>query len=218
MGLTIACCLWGDWPGQGWGPEYVARLKRGVERNLTGHRFVCFADDVSRVPAGIEARPLNAPSWKGCLPKLYVYSPEAALEGRVILFDLDNVITGPLDDMAAYRGPLAVRAWFRGWDRGIRQADGDMIGFEAGSDECRALWGRLIADPEKAEAQTGGRERVFIRETVKPDLWQDFVPGQIVSWKNHCREGLPRGARVVSFHGDPRPHNVKAGWLKERWA
>jgi len=58
--LTIACCLWGGFPARGWGAEYVARLQRGVARNLSvPHRFVCFADDPERVPEGIEARRLE---------------------------------------------------------------------------------------------------------------------------------------------------------------
>lgn len=215
--INVVCCLWGDWPARGWGPEYVARLKRGVDRNLTvPHRFICFADDVSRVPDGIEARPLKSPSWAGCLPKLYVYSPQASLQGRVLLLDLDNVITGPLDDIAAYDGNIAVRAWFAGYPR-EKVADGDMIGFEAGSETAQKLWNKFSSDPKGAALKTGGRERFFIRETVEPDLWQDIVPGQIVSYKNHCTNGLPKGARIVSFHGDPRPHKVHDDWLKESW-
>jgi len=64
---------------------------------------------------------------------------------------------------------------------------------------------------------------MFIRDLVKPDLWQDLLPvGQIVSYKNHCRNGLPSNARIVSFHdrgggGKNRPHQVKASWLREHW-
>lgn len=216
--ITVACCLWGAWPGEGWGEEYVVRLYNGVARNLTvPYRFVCFADDVSRVPEGIEARPLKAPSWKGCLPKIYLYSPEAGLEGRVLLFDLDNVITGSLDDMAAYDGDIAVRAWFAGYPV-KKVADGDMIGFRAGCDVTRRLWADLSSDPVAAEKETGGRERWFIRERCTPDLWQDLLPGQIVSYKNHIRnKDLPENARVVSFHGDPRPHTLDHDWLRTHW-
>lgn len=216
--LNVVCCLWGDWPSKGWGPEYVARLKRGVERNLTvPHRFICFADDVSRVPEGIEARPLISPSWAGCLPKLYVYSPQARLQGRVLLFDLDNVITGSLDDMASFDGPMAVRAALPMYDQGERVADGDMIGFEAGSKTAQKLWDKFASDPNGAALSTGGRERFFIRETVEPDLWQDIVPGQVFSYKQHCKVKLPRNARIVSFHGNPRPHVVNHKWVREAW-
>lgn len=233
MVLNVVCCLWGSWPEVGWGEEYVARLKRGVERNLTvPHRFICYADFPKRVEHICEARKLNAPSWRGCLPKLYVYSPEADLEGRVLLLDLDNVITGSLDEMAAYDGDLAVRAWFAGYDRGERVADGDMIGFEAGSGVTQDLWNNLVRDPVDAERRTKGRERFFIREIVTPDLWQDVLGARaVVSYKRHIkREGLLPETSIVSFHDNSatgntqRPHQViemgktrPIEWLKEHW-
>src|SRR5690349_8161536 len=107
--LTIACCLWDDFPLKGWSQNYVERLRNGVARHLAkDHRFICFTNESIFLP-DVEVRRLNPPSWMGNLPKTYVYSPEAGLEGRVILFDLDNVIVGSLGDMAAYDGPLCVR-------------------------------------------------------------------------------------------------------------
>lgn len=216
--ITVACCLWSDWPDGIWpGLDYVERLRKGVDRNLSvPHRFICFHDR-AQIPwhfdrFGIEFRPLKSPVWLGCLPKLYVYSPEAGLSGRVILFDLDNVITGSLDDMAAYDGKIAVRGTFR--DSAI--PDGDMISFDA--DQCHFIWERFINDVDGAVDRTEGRERWFLRDTVgKCDHWQDIIPGQIVSYKRHCRQGLPKDARVVSMHGVPRPHQVIADWLTEHW-
>lgn len=209
----------------GWSEEYCHRLYRGVTRNLSlDHEFICFADDPDRLKgAPFAVRKLHTPSWKGCLPKLYVYSEQAGLSGRVLLLDLDNVITGSLDDIAAYSGPLCVRAWFRGWDRGLRDKvkhpdliDGDMIAFDA--DANRHLWTDFAANPQIIEQQTGGRERWYLRGKTTPDLWQELVPGQIVSWKNHMRDGVvPEGARIVSCHGDPRPHELDQDWIKEHW-
>jgi hypothetical protein len=38
--------------------------------------------------------------------------------------------------------------------------------------------------------------------------WQDAVPGQVVSYKVHCQKGVPPDARVICFHGAPRPFAV----------
>jgi len=224
--LAVVCCLWSDWPAPEWSEEYVYRLYRGVKRNLSApHDFICFADDPARLDgAPFEVRPLKAVSWMGCLPKLYVYSPEAGLSGRVLLLDLDNVITGPLDDIAAYSGDMCVRAWFRGWDKGLRDKrkhpeliDGDMISFRP-SAETDLLWQELKDDPKGCEQKTGGRERWYIRERLTPDLWQEVVPGQIASWKNHMQSGqVPQNARIVSCHGYPRPHEINQDWIREHW-
>jgi hypothetical protein len=42
-------------------------------------------------------------------------------------------------------------------------------------------------------------------------FWPDVVPGQIVSYKVHCHGGqYPPGARLVCFHGRPKPWDVPA--------
>lgn len=46
---------------------------------------------------------------------------------------------------------------------------------------------------------------------------QDVIPG-IYSYKYHCRTELPDDARLVMFHGKPRPHEAKANWIKEHWS
>lgn len=224
---NVVCCLWGNWPEKGWGPDYVDRLYRGVRRNLKQpFQFICFSDNLDiDVDPGIQVRALLSPSWKGCLPKIYVYSPQAGLSSRTLLFDLDNVITGDLTEMAAYDGDLAVRAWFKGYDRGERVPDGDMIGFNAGSDFAYSLWRRFSRNIKEIEAQTGGRERFFLRENATPDLWQDILPpNSILSYKNHLRmRDLPEQTCIVSFHdggkegGTQRPHQVDVPWLKEHW-
>jgi len=211
MELTIACCLWGDFPDTGWSGEYVRRLKNSVDRNLSRpFRFVCFSD--RPLADGIEVRPLNPPSWKGNLPKTYVYSPDAALSGRVILFDLDNVIVGSLDQMAAYDGPLCVRGRLQ--PERNRPPDGDMISFDAGKVDF--LW--QAATSGQIEQVTQGRERDFILHAAPNcDQWQKVCPGQVVSYRHHCRGGLPVGARVVSCHGRPRPHEIVKKFIVENW-
>jgi hypothetical protein len=210
--LTIATCLWGEFPDPGWGERYVERLKNAVARNLSvDHRFVCFSDR-SLAISGVECRSLNPPSWKGHLPKLYVYSPEAGLTGRVILFDLDNLIVGSLDDMAAYSGPLCVRG--RLTPAYNRLPDGDMISFDAGA--VGHLW--EAANRKDIEDITLGRERVFIHYVAPHcDQWQLICPGQVVSYRYCAIKKLPPEARVVSFHGRPRIHEVSHPWVDANW-
>ena len=210
--LTIACCLWGNFPDEGWSDVYVKRLRDSVARNLSRpHKFICFADRPLQI-AGVEWRALKPPSWRGNLPKTFVYSPDAGLNGRVILFDLDNVIVGSLDDMAAYRGPICVRGRLTPRPR---LPDGDMISFDAS--QVSYLW--EAASRKDIEAITTGRERFFINYAApKADHWQDVCPGQVVSYRYEAaRVGLSPRVRVVSFHGRPRPHEVTERWVREHW-
>ena len=47
-------------------------------------------------------------------------------------------------------------------------------------------------------------------------MWQDMHPGKIVSYK---ADVMPPGERaaVVCFHGVPKPHEVKDGFVMEHW-
>src|SRR5690606_35426599 len=36
---------------------------------------------------------------------------------------------------------------------------------------------------------------------------------EVASYKVHCRTGVPEGAKVVCFHGKPRPWNVRTPWV-----
>lgn len=106
--LTVACVRWGD----KYGVEYVERLASGVRRNLRrSFVFVCFTDGVESLHGveGVEARPLGQRclEWRGWWTKAYLFSREARLTGRVLYMDLDTVISGSLDDIAAFSGHFA---------------------------------------------------------------------------------------------------------------
>jgi len=214
--LTVACCLWGDFPDKGWGERYVQRLRNGVGNHLSVRfRFVCFADRPLDNLEGVEVRELRPPNWCGHLPKSYVYSPDAGLQGRVLLFDLDNVIVGSLDDMAAYAGDFCVRG--RLVHSKPRPVDGDMIAFEAGSATTLMMWEKANA-PDVVRRSRDGREREFILwANPDADQWQDVCPGQVVSYRLGCKGRLPPNARVVSCHGRPRPHQITDKFIVQAW-
>ncbi len=222
--LTVVCFYWlgTRWKEGDLGPTYVNRLYRSVGRNLsTPHRFLCFTNE----PEGIECetRPHTSPSWLGCLPRLFQYSEESGLTGQILSLDIDIVIVGSLDDLASYRGDFCVRGKFAPQFKW--KIDGDIIGFRAGKHHD-VLWRPFVDNPKKMERLTGGRERWWYREVHGVggenggvDKWQDLFPNQIVSYKRHVRnlDEVPAGARLVSCHGRPRPHEIKEPWAKEHW-
>ena len=42
-----------------------------------------------------------------------------------------------------------------------------------------------------------------------------FDINHMKSYKYHCGDGLPDDARVVCFHGRPKPADVSDGWVKQ---
>ena len=211
--LTVACLKWGT----RYSAAYVNNLRAMVARNLTvPHRFLCITDDPSGVESETRPMALDVPTWWG---KVELFSHP--VPGRLLFFDLDTVIAGNIDAFAAYDGPFCVVKPFI--DRGGGINSGIM---SIAPDFGRHIWKRFERDPEaaikrahdEADPPWNVSDQRWIELNVDHfDYWQDLLPGQVVSYKRDCRDGLPPDARVVSFHGHPDPGEVEDPWVLEHW-
>jgi hypothetical protein len=204
------CCIRA---GGAFSPAYVSNLFDMVRRNLADGfegEFVCFTDQPYKLDPGIVVRPLpaNLPGWWS---KLALFRAGLFPEGdRVIFFDLDTLITGRLDELAAYDGPFAIlRDFFR--PNGMQSS---VMAWRAG--EQQEIWetyteaGWPMHDP-------GGDQSWIERHACKGQVrfLQTLFPNLFVSYKQI--NGPPEKASVVVFHGRPRPHEVVSGWVPEVW-
>jgi hypothetical protein len=210
MLTTVACVLRS---GADYRPEHVSALRDQVARWLPGAPFVCLSD----VPVDCERIPLryDLPGWWS---KVELCRPDLA--GDLLFFDLDTRIVGPLDEIASVEG-LVMRSDFY---RPTRLASGMMRLTEAARRKAWAVWTRT---PPQAHMARHGRlgdgsffASAWSGQTVK--RWQKILPGQVISYKVHVRRpvrrhlergtgSVPEGARVVCFHGEPRPWGVDLG-------
>jgi hypothetical protein len=207
--LNVACvCV-----GTGYSPEYVEILYSMVRRNLAGGlrgRFTVFTDDPSAFTsmAGVQVR-LVPPDLKGWWAKVFMFSAGAFPKGeRVLYFDLDTVITGPLDAIAAYTGDFAILkdAYRPG---GLQSS---VMAWEAG--KHTRLWDKWV---ELGKPEVDGGDQAWLETMLDTcDLWQNINPGLFCSYKVDCTKSVPKGCSVVFFHGFPRPHQCK-GWVKDVW-
>jgi len=52
-------------------------------------------------------------------------------------------------------------------------------------------------------------------KAVKVDL---FPENWVISYKLGVKDrGLPEDCRIVSFHGQPKPRDVRESWVMEHW-
>src|SRR4029077_4234365 len=105
--MLYICCIRA---GEKFSPAYVVHLKDMVIRNLDAveGRFVCFTDRPHELPEGIGTAPLPAdlPGWWS---KLALFRKGLFPDGdRVLFFDLDTLIVGAIDRLAAYNGDFAI--------------------------------------------------------------------------------------------------------------
>jgi hypothetical protein len=198
--LTVACVLKSGGIYDG---SWVARLKAGVEQHMKmPHRFVCLSDvDVPCERIALEK------DWPGWWSKVEAFK----LEGPVLYFDLDTAIVGDLTDIASRAFPLCgftiLTDFYRpggfgsgvmAWSNGV--ASGDL----------RKWYEIFAADPAKWMSLCPGGDQDFIERMTHrvTSCWQSanrgYLAGQIVSYKVHCRNGIPADARVVCLHGQPK--------------
>jgi hypothetical protein len=177
---------------------WVARLQAGVAKHLKEpHQFVCFSD--VEVPCRRLSLLNNLPGWWSKIEAL-------SFPGPVLMLDLDTAIVGDLGDIArhATETPFTML-------RDFYAPDHFGSGVMAWNDNASAVYIDFMADPMVHIATQRARmgDQAFIEEACAArgraiTAWQDAVGDQIVSYKVHCRDGIPVDARMICLHGAPK--------------
>lgn len=215
---VVLCMKWGSL----YSPDYVNVLFSAVGRNLDGpFRFVCVTDDAIGLAAGIETYPipeigLGAGHWRGgAWPKLSVFKPDLfGLTGRALFIDLDSVVVGPLEPMFEVGGFRAIGGgpdWKPGRIPAKPRLLTGVFGFDLGS--MAGIVDAFATDPGKALDECRIEQR-FVESQV--ESWKPWPAEWVISFKRHLRQPMlldrfrapkppPKAARIVAFHGEPRP-------------
>lgn len=205
MGIHFICLNSGNYLGRG--KEYVTILRDMIFRNLpeeTSAKFTVFTDDPDEYP-GTHKAPLPH-KLNGWFNKLALFKKGLFPDDEtVIYFDLDTVITGPLDDIINYKGKFAtLRDFYRG--------GGLQSSVMIWNGDNSHVWETYV---KEGYPEVPGGDQAWI-ENFKADVLQDLFPKRFVSYKVHAMKAFPKGASVCVFHGLPRPHEVK-GWVESFW-
>lgn len=219
--ITVACVLRS---GGIYNAEWVRKLRDGVARNLTlPHRFVCLTDMVSAVEAaGVEAIELPEP-YPGWWSKICLWHPSAGLTGRTLYFDLDTVVVGSLNQIAAYPHrftmahefyrPTLLCSTAMAW-----QGDYSFI-HQAFAANPTGLARRY--DAMLPSGRIG--DQAFIEDCVlgrDVDTFRDlFGERSVASYKVHnCQNEPPKDAAVVAMHGRPKQNELQhIEWIRKNW-
>lgn len=198
--ITVACVYR---TGGIYSLDWVAALKRGLDEHLSDFRFAVLTDDPA-VPAAWRVPLIH--SWPGWWSKLELFRP-GLFEGRVLYMDLDTLPVGDLTAIASYRGPLAMLSDFYRPDRpesGVMAWSGD---------ECADLYATACRDiPDFS-----GRDGRWLAARTDPVRLQARFPEQLVSYKVHARDRMPKGARLVCAHGRPKFDHPDCRWAHDLW-
>ena len=215
--LTVVCVMksGGDFDG-----SYVKHLERSIFTNVSGfNQFVCLTDDPSIQGPFIKTVPLEH-GWRGWWSKIELFRPGLFEPGRSILYiDLDTVITRDITHLfgAVDCDLVLLRDFYRPQ---THRATG-MMGWTSG--EFHQIYHEFKQDAQLLMRKFRS-DQEFIHQfipTTRVRFWQDEFPGHVVSYKVHCKTGLPGDAHVVCFHGKPRPNSdqvrIESPWMVQKW-
>lgn len=248
---NVLCLKWGS----GYSPEYVNRLYRGVKANSNRKiRFVCVTDDAEGLDEGIDIQPFPEapPGWKYSWPNIFVKlmvfrDGFAGLEGTTLFLDIDQIITGSIDDFFDYRpGEFCIiRNWLE-WRKRIfkglpKIGNSSCFRFEAG--RMNHVYEKFLAEMDKAVDQRYFRtEQAFLTHAVGLENVNWWPGGWVQSFKRSCMLPFPlnlcimprppRNAKILCFHGRPNPPDAIKGykgrhlnawvkpcpWVDEMWS
>lgn len=199
--ITVACVLRS---GGDFTPMHVTALQRTVSKHLqVPHQFRVLTDydiDGEHIVRLIT-------TWPKWWAKLELFRP-GAFSGPVLYFDLDTMLVGSIDMLAGYRGQLALLSDFL---KPGRLQSGVMAWTPGPMTE--AIWRCFTVNPARYMRSYPGDGQFLNTYVDRADYLQTLFRGRIVSYNRHVQRlgRVPSCARVICFHGHPRP------WTTPLW-
>ena len=197
MDIATVCRSGGEYR-----PEHANNLARQVWKHCKIRLSVLTDFDAAEFDPVVEVIKTRRPDWSGWWSKIELF--EVWTGQPVLYMDLDTVVTGNCSHIFS-QGPLMMLA-----DVYRRGHCG------SGVMTWAADYSRIAQDFER-------RSETVMREYVTRHAWgdqayiqaligrqhanriQDAWPGQVISFKADVMRRGAKGARIVYFHGKPRP-------------
>lgn len=221
--------LWGG--ARAYRPEHVNVLAHALKYWDADAKFICVTDQtgfsplVETFPMPKEAEALGAlgaPQGKdfpSSYRRLWCFSEAAtALGERIMLFDIDAMVVGPVRDLWDTEGDFVGWRPLSIWGREDRIGGGTWM-LRTGTVSC--IWERFIQDPQKliddtrAKGWNGSDQAIMSRFLKSYPTWPQFcgIYGSqdgVLEW-----ELPPEGAKIVHFNGAEKAwrHQSKA-WIR----
>lgn len=216
-----------------WGVAYNVRdvnvLHRMVRRHLSlPHRFVCFTDDAGGLDDEIECFSLpevrvpdhlQTEAWR----KLGTFSRTLAdLQGTALFLDLDIVIVDNIDCFFEHPGEFCIIHNWTHPDRIV--GNSSVYRFTVGAHVD--VLDTYHEDPTGIK-QHYRNEQIFLSHQLGAERLTYWPAEWCVSFKKHCmphrllapfiQPRPPTNAKIVVFHGHPKPDEALRGEWKGRF-
>lgn len=211
--MIIACVLKS---GGEYNAQYVTRLYQGCLRFAHSYfQFTCITDlPAEEFPHEISVVPLEH-GWPGWWSKMELFRPGLfPLDEQVFYMDLDTMIVGNIRHIVECDCVFAGLEDFYGV-RASGLATG-LLSWRGNSGIPDKIYeSALDFVPKKITERNWKKhwDQIFVKDVlseigITPVFLQREFPGEILSWKKDCAGGVPALAKIICFHGNPRPHTL----------
>lgn len=199
--------------------DEVRILKRQVHRHLKQpHIFQCVSEHLIYGIHNHQPRDW----WPGWWGKLCLLRSSVS-HGRNLWLDLDVTITNDIDALVEPLNGSHIRMaknWAQSGHGGCQSSVMYWEGAKASIipeafDPKDAHWPpRTDKHWPNGQVMWGDQEFITYMRDIGAIQVEYFAPAHVVSYKYHCRNGLPKDSRVQVFHGQPKPSAVSDAWVK----
>jgi hypothetical protein len=203
--ITVATLLWQSNKAsrsfsQCYDESWVEKLFRGFRRNLSyPFQFVLFTDEKRHFAEPLEqivVPGLGSAGYSDCIRPYSLANP-------MILTGLDTVITGSVDHLADYCLNAEIFALPRDPYRMHQACNGVAL---------------VPAGHEKIYSNHNGENDMEWVRKFPHCFIDDLFPGHVQSYKGWIKRRGLRGARIVYFHGEEKPHQLQhLPLIQEHW-
>jgi hypothetical protein len=189
--------------------EYVSILRDMVRRNLQdcNASFACITDRPGELPEGVLSITPD-PDLPGWWQKLKLFDPSLGLDGRLVYFDLDVCITSTLNRLINTSG--IIKDWH------YNAYNSSVMVWNAG--DHAEIWRRF--NKKYIDKKPLNYDSPIWTDQDWMTLvggWSTFPENWCCSYKGHAFKSPPNDCMVVCFHGEPKPHELKTGWVPDIW-
>ena len=221
---NVVCIKWGT----KFDAEYINRLHRMVEKNLTlSHRFVCFTDNAEGFEDGIEVFPLPPIKFDTTLPergwrKLSVFNKQLAdLEGKALCLDVDMVIANNIDYLFEEEGKFRIiKDW--GYPKSSYVGNSGCYRFNIGQHHDVVEY--FEEHFNEIRQQFRNEEEYLSWKMKEKGILQYWKPQTAIGFSDECIRMFPfnlfttpkkpsQDTKIIIFHGNPLPREAIDGYF-----
>ena len=241
---NVVCIKWGKKFGVEYVNKLYNAVQRNLSLK---HRFICLTDDAEGIVAGVETFDIPRADLKICWNKLALFDRGIHnIEGQILFLDLDVVIVKPIDDLFLFQPEskfVSIKEWVS-VDYALPDMtpfNASAMRFDVGAypfiveDFYKERDVTLIEEIffDEAASKLGQSEKVTYNDLegfpprvfngdqeweyymlYKNNVKVDYYPE---GWLASYRYGFDSKARVIVFHGEPKPEQVSDDIVMRNW-